>query len=104
MKNPLLKRPIDEQRAAIRARLDGYRLNRKPVCHIALADADYQLMLGDSLDNYTLDRELSVLELMQLVDAPAYEVVYGLKLVPLSEVRTHRESGDCGRQLAAEVA
>ena len=104
MKNRLFDQPIETKRAAIRQRLDDYRLSRKPVCHMAMTDDDYAVMLGESLDAYDLKRELTALELVQLVDAPAYEIVYGLKLVPLSEARAHRESGACTRHVVAADA
>ena len=75
MKKRLFARSIEEQRDAIRERLDRCRLKHNPECHMLVADDDYDAMLPESIQ--------------------AYEIKHSIKLVPMRDIVEHKASGCC---------
>jgi hypothetical protein len=75
MKKRLFTLSIEEQRAAIRERLDRCRRKQNPTCHLLVADDDYDALLTPTIQ--------------------AYEIQHGIKLVPMRDIRAHRMYGRC---------
>lgn len=73
------------QRRAVIRRLRQWRLREQPVCHIALADDDYDLL-----------KKTSVIL--------SYKTRLGILVVPLSEMSAHRASGRCCAVSAQDAA